>query len=49
MKKALFSFAAIASMLMLGACSSEEPAVELAGAKSTVAVELQLPDGLQSR
>ena len=36
-------------MLMLGACSSEEPAVELAGAKSTVAVELQLPDGLQSR
>lgn len=49
MKKALFSFAAIASMLMLGACSSEEPAVEPAGAKSTVAVELQLPDGLQSR
>lgn len=49
MKKALFSFAAIASMLMLGACSSEEPAVETAGAKSTVAVELQLPDGLQSR
>ena len=36
-------------MLMLGACSSEEPAVEPAGAKSTVAVELQLPDGLQSR
>ena len=36
-------------MLMLGACSSEEPAVETAGAKSTVAVELQLPDGLQSR
>jgi len=28
MKKSLFSFAAIASMLMLGACSSEEPAVE---------------------
>ncbi len=49
MKKTLFSFAAIASMLMLGACSSEEPAVETAGAKSTVAVELQLPDGLQSR
>lgn len=49
MKKTLFSFAAIASMLMLGACSSEEPAVEPAGAKSTVAVELQLPDGLQSR
>lgn len=49
MKKSLFSFAAIASMLMLGACSSEEPAVEPAGAKSTVAVELQLPDGLQSR
>lgn len=49
MKKALFSFAAIASMLILGACSSEEPAVEPAGAKSTVAVELQLPDGLQSR
>lgn len=49
MKKALFSFAAIASMLMLGACSSEEPAVEPAGAKSTVAVELQLPDELQSR
>lgn len=49
MKKALFSFAAIVSMLMLGACSSEEPAVEPAGAKSTVAVELQLPDGLQSR
>lgn len=49
MKKALFSFAAIASMLMLGACSSEEPAVETAGVKSTVAVELQLPDGLQSR
>lgn len=48
MKKSLFSFAAIASM-MLGACSSEEPAVEPAGAKSTVAVELQLPDGLQSR
>ena len=40
---------AIASLLMLGACSSEEPAVETAGAKSTVAVELQLPDGLQSR
>lgn len=49
MKKSLFSLAAIASMLMLGACSSEEPAVEPAGAKSTVAVELQLPDGLQSR
>jgi len=49
MKKSLFSLAAIASMLMLGACSSEEPAVEPAGAKSTVAVELQLPEGLQSR
>ncbi len=41
--------AAIASMLMFGACSSEEPAVEPAGEKSTVAVELQLPDGIQSR
>lgn len=49
MKKSLFSLAAIASMLMLSACSSEEPAVEPAGAKSTVAVELQLPEGLQSR
>lgn len=49
MKKSLFSLAAIASVLMLGACSSEEPAVEPAGAKSTVAVELQLPEGLQSR
>ena len=49
MKKSLFSLAAIASVLMLGSCSSEEPAVEPAGAQSTIAVELQLPDGLQSR
>lgn len=41
--------AALAPLLMLGSCGSDEPGIEPAGKTGTVSVELQLPNEMQSR
>ena len=49
MKKSLFSMLTVATMLLMGSCSNEEPQMKESGDQSTVTVKLELPGEMQAR